>query len=62
VLDNRWGSIVVSCCCEKLVPEAGGSSETQKKGNVRRWKPLPSSGSEDVTVDTNMLVRTNCKM
>jgi hypothetical protein len=23
-LDNRWGSIVVSCCCEKLVAEAVG--------------------------------------
>jgi hypothetical protein len=30
VRDNRWGS-VVSCCCEKLVAEAGDSSETQRK-------------------------------
>jgi hypothetical protein len=28
---------------EKLVAEAGDSSGTQRKGNVRRWKPLPSN-------------------
>jgi hypothetical protein len=28
---------------EKLVAEATDSSETQRKGNVRRWKPLPSN-------------------
>jgi hypothetical protein len=22
--DNRWGSVVVYCCCEKLVTEAQG--------------------------------------
>jgi hypothetical protein len=27
---------------EKLVAEARDSSGTQRKGNVRRWKPLPS--------------------
>jgi hypothetical protein len=26
-LDNRWGSVFVSCCCKKLVVEAGDSSE-----------------------------------
>jgi hypothetical protein len=55
-LDNRSGSIVVICCCEKLVAETGDTSGTQSKGNVRRWKPIPSNGSEDVTVDTNMCV------
>jgi hypothetical protein len=34
-LDTCWGSVVVSCCCEKLVAEAGDSSGTQRKGNVR---------------------------
>jgi hypothetical protein len=29
---------------EKLVAEAGDSSGTQRKGNVRRWKPLPKNG------------------
>jgi hypothetical protein len=42
--DNCWGSVVVSCRCEKLVAEAGDSSETQRKGKVRRWKPLSSNG------------------
>ena len=34
-LDNLWGSVVVSCCSQELVPEAGDSSGTQKKGNIR---------------------------
>jgi hypothetical protein len=46
----------VSCRCEKLVTEAGESSGTQRKGNVRRWKPLPSNGSEDVNVDNSVCV------
>jgi hypothetical protein len=29
---------------KKIVAEAGDSSGTQRKGNVRRWKPLPSNG------------------
>jgi hypothetical protein len=28
---------------EKLVAEAGNSSGTQRKGNVRNWEPLPSN-------------------
>jgi hypothetical protein len=40
---------LVSCCCEKLVDEAGDSSGTQRKGNVPCCKPLPNNGSEDVT-------------
>jgi hypothetical protein len=31
---NRWGSILVSCCCEKLVAKAGDSLGTQRKGNI----------------------------
>jgi hypothetical protein len=53
-LDNRWGSVVVSCCCQKLLTETGESSGTQRKGNVRRCKPLPSNGNEDVTVETSV--------
>jgi hypothetical protein len=30
--------------CEKLVAEVMESSGTQKKGNVRRWKPLQGNG------------------
>jgi hypothetical protein len=29
---------------EKLVAEAGDSSGTKRKENIRRWKPLPSNG------------------
>jgi hypothetical protein len=29
---------------EKLVTESGETSRTQRKGNVRRWKPLPING------------------
>jgi hypothetical protein len=29
---------------EKLVAESGKGSGTQRKGNVRRWKPLPNNG------------------
>jgi hypothetical protein len=35
-LDNRWGSVVVSCCCEKLVDEAG-----RKFGNLEEGERLP---------------------
>jgi hypothetical protein len=44
----------MSCYCEKLVAEAEDSSETQRKGNIRRWKSLSSNGREDVTVDTSV--------
>jgi hypothetical protein len=37
---------------EKLVAEVGNSSGTQRKGNVRRWKMLPSS--EDRHWDTSL--------
>jgi hypothetical protein len=46
----------VSCCCEMQVAEAGDSSGTQGKGNLRRRKSLPSNGSKDVTVDTSVCV------
>jgi hypothetical protein len=46
------GSVVVSCCCEKLVAEVGDSEE----GARSALKPLPSNGSEDATVDTGLCV------
>jgi hypothetical protein len=46
-LEDCCGSLVVICCCEKLVAEARDRSGTQSKGNVRRWKSLPSNGTED---------------
>jgi hypothetical protein len=36
--------VLSSCCWESLVDEAKFSSGTQRKGNIRRWKPLPSNG------------------
>jgi hypothetical protein len=59
-------SSVMSYCCEKLVVEAVDSLGTQRKGNVRRWKPLANNDSEDVTVDTGvcvcMCVTVSCKV
>jgi hypothetical protein len=46
----------VTCCYENLMTDAGNSSVAQRKGNVRRWKPLPSNGSIDVTVNTSVCV------
>jgi hypothetical protein len=43
-LEDFCDSVVVSCYCEKLVAEAKDRSGTQKKGNVCRWKLLPSNG------------------
>jgi hypothetical protein len=48
--------------CEKLVAEAVDRSGTQRRGNVRRWKPLPSNWSEGVTVDTSVCATVNCKV
>jgi hypothetical protein len=55
-LEVCWGSVVVSCCCEKLVLEAGDSSGTLREENVCCWKLLPSNGSKDVTADTSVCV------
>jgi hypothetical protein len=52
----------VRCCCYKLVAEVVDSSGTQRKGNLPRWKPLPSKGIEDVTVDTRVCVILNGKV
>jgi hypothetical protein len=50
-------SDVVSCYSEKLVAEVAGRSGTQRKRNVRRWKPLPSNCSENVTVNIGACVQ-----
>jgi hypothetical protein len=41
---------------EKLLIEGEDISATQKKGNVRVWKPLPNNGSADVTADIRVRV------
>jgi hypothetical protein len=30
--------------------------------NVRRWKPLPNKGNENVTVDNGVCITLNCKV
>lgn len=52
----------MSCCSYKLVAEDGDNYETQMKGNVRRWSPLESNGSKDLTVDSSVFVIVNCKV
>jgi hypothetical protein len=58
-LEDCCRSVAVSCCCEKLAAEAGVSSGSQREADIRRWKPLPSNGSEDVTVD---IIACNCEL
>jgi hypothetical protein len=43
-LEDCWGSVVVSCCCEKLVAESGDILQIQRKGNLHIRKPLPNNG------------------
>jgi hypothetical protein len=31
-LDTRWSLVAVSCCCEKLVAEAGDSWDRERRG------------------------------
>jgi hypothetical protein len=46
--------------CKLLLLEAcsivWGQYGDSEEGNFRRWEPLPSNGSEDVTVDTGVSV------
>jgi hypothetical protein len=53
-LEDRFGSVNVSCYCYKLIAEAEDNSGTQRKGNINRCKPLPSNGSEDVISDPSV--------
>jgi hypothetical protein len=47
LVDELATELLRSSRCELLLlAEAGGSSGTQRKGNVRHWKPLPSKGSD----------------
>jgi hypothetical protein len=39
---------------EFLVDEVGDISEILRKGNVRRWKPLPSNAVKTVTKNTSL--------
>jgi hypothetical protein len=53
---------------EEVRRAAKDSFGTHKKGNIHRWKPLPSNGREDMTVDTcvracvTLLLIVNCKV
>jgi hypothetical protein len=42
--DNRWSSVVVSCCCENLLAEKLENSVKQRSRNFRLCKPLASKG------------------
>jgi hypothetical protein len=46
VVGELVSKITVGSLCEKVVAEVGDSSGTQRKGNVRHWKPcyLSSNG------------------
>jgi hypothetical protein len=52
----------VSWELQKLEAEASDSSETRRKGNVCRWKPLPSSTVKTLTEKTTLYVIVICKM
>jgi hypothetical protein len=60
-LDDCCGTIIVNYCCEKVIAGAGDSLGTQRKGNIRCWKQLPSNGSKDVTVYTSVCVCVTVK-
>jgi hypothetical protein len=49
-LDNRRGSVIVSCYCEELVAEAGDSSGSQRKGKVRLVSLYQATASEDCNI------------
>jgi hypothetical protein len=47
---------------EQLVAEAGDSTGTLRKGNVHRWKLLPSSAVKTVTENTILCMLVICKV
>jgi hypothetical protein len=53
-----WGSVIVSCCCEKLAARKTRGRGTSTVGSSHRVTP-----SEDVTVETSacVCVIVNCK-
>jgi hypothetical protein len=46
-------------CCEKLVAEAGDSSETRGKGTSSVESRYRATASKDVTMDINVCVRVH---
>jgi hypothetical protein len=59
-MEDMFSMPSVPRCYKKnqlAVAEAGDSSGTKKTENIRRWKPLQSNGSEDVTMDTSVCAR-----
>jgi hypothetical protein len=52
-LDNRCGSVVVSCCCEKLVTEARG-----QLGNPEEGERLPLEAVTRKLVTTQLAEKT----
>jgi hypothetical protein len=52
-MEDCCGTVVVSCCCEKLVADYGTVREPRRE-NLRCWEPLPSNSSKDVTADTGV--------
>jgi hypothetical protein len=69
-----FGGLLGLSRCELFLSEVGSwgreISGSQRKGNVRRCKPLPSNGSKDATVDTSecececvcVCINVNCKV
>jgi hypothetical protein len=52
-IDNRLGSVVVSCCCEKLVSGDRDSSETHRGRRTSSVRSrCQARASEDVNMDS----------
>jgi hypothetical protein len=47
--ENCCGSVVASCCCEKLVDEARGQFGNPEEGERPPLKPLPGNDYPIVT-------------
>jgi hypothetical protein len=50
--EDKLCQLLFESCREKwaAVAKAGSSSGTQRKGNIRRWKQLPSNVAEDTSL------------
>jgi hypothetical protein len=53
-LEDFCGSVIVSCCYEELVADAGNSSGTQEGERPPLEAAIKSTAFEDVTVDTGV--------
>jgi hypothetical protein len=60
--EESRGSLQADRQLRVAVAGAGDSSGTQRKGNVRRWKPLPSNAVKTVTEITSLCVIVICKI